>query len=737
MIMKAFKINWMSVLAGIMLAGMFACSENELEQINNQKGNKEESFASRNSLIAETVVLTEPTDSLELILKERMGNEVDSLQKLVVSGPFTAADMQFIKNSLKNLEELDMKDAVIKASDERYNNYYSNIAFTDSVICRYMFNDINCLKKVILPSSVASMEEHAFYDCNGLISVEIPSSVVFIPTYAFAYCSSLSNVKLNQGLKSIGYNAFYSCEALTEITLPEGLTSIGNNAFSYCSLTSIEVPSSVTNIGNSAFYSCDALTEITLPEGLTSIGNSAFSYCEALTSATIKANLTTLPQSTFYGCSALTTVELPASMVTIGSSAFEDCSSLTDSSIFANVTTLMSSSLAGCGFTSFDLTGKTVESSVFNNCANLQSVMLPEGMTELPTSIFYGCSSLQTVTLPSTLEYIGYSSFENSGLTEIEIPASVTSIGQYAFERTRLKELTIPATVTSVGGGFVSYCSDLRALYWNSSVEVPYSYDVENCFLYFPSGDYSYNRSYWTNVIFDGVAESIVLNESGDRPTQSYGCLKAFTAKKVTYYRNFEQTTYPGKSSGWQTIVLPFKPTSITHESKGAVAPFNSNVEGAKPFWLRALTSEGWKDVTTIEPNKGYIIAMPNHSEYMEGYRLNGKICFSAENVQIGVTPETLDATVGPEYEFQPIYHTEAKAAGVYALNVDYTESGVEYYGSAFIRSSSDVRPYEAYVKTLGGNRSARSVFSVDTRSSASRASWQRNTTGIPQIGDM
>ena len=759
MIMKAFKINWMSVLAGIMLAGMFACSENELEQIDNQKGNKEESFASRNSLIAETVVLTEPTDSLELILKERMGNEVDSLQKLVVSGPFTAADMQFIKNSLKNLEELDMKDAVIKASDERYNNYYSNIAFTDSVICRYMFNDINCLKKVILPSSVTSMEEHAFYDCNGLISVEIPSSVVFIPTYAFAYCSSLSNVKLNQGLKSIGYNAFYSCEALTEITLPEGLTSIGNNAFSYCSLTSIEVPSSVTNIGNSAFYSCDALTEITLPEGLTSIGNSAFSYCSltqievpssvtelgngifyecnALTSASIKANITELPYNTFYNCDSLATVELSESIVTIGSSAFWSCDRLSDPSIFANVTTFKDNCFAGCGFTSFDLTGKSVGERTFLRCWLLQSIVLPEGMTALPYGIFEECTSLKNVTLPSTLVNIGSYAFYKSALTSIEIPASVTSIGQYAFERTRLKELTIPATVTSVGGGFVSYCSDLRALYWNSSIEVPYSYDVENCFLYFPSGDYSYNRSYWTNVIFDGVAESIVLNESGDRPTQSYGCLKAFTAKKVTYYRNFEQTTYPGKSSGWQTIVLPFKPTSITHESKGAVAPFNSNVEGAKPFWLRALTSEGWKDVTTIEPNKGYIIAMPNHSDYMEGYRLNGKICFSAENVQIGVTPETLDATVGPEYEFQPIYHTEAKAAGVYALNVDYTESGVEYYGSAFIRSSSDVRPYEAYVKTLGGNRSARSVFSVDTRSSASRMSWQRNTTGIPQIGDM
>lgn len=759
MIMKAFKINWMSVLAGIMLAGMFACSENELEQINNQKGNKEESFASRNSLITETVVLTEPTDSLELILKERMGNEVGSLQKLVVSGPFTAADMQFIKNSLKNLEELDMKDAVIKASDERYNNYYSNIAFTDSVICRYMFYNTDCLKQVILPSSVTSMEEHAFYDCDGLISLEIPSSVVFIPTYAFDDCDCLSNVKLNQGLKSIGDYAFYSCDALTEITLPEGLTRIGNSALSYCSLTSIEVPSSVTNIGNSAFHSCDALTEITLPEGLTSIGNSAFSYCSltqievpssvtelgngifyecnALTSASIKANITELPYNTFYNCDSLATVELSESIVTIGSSAFWSCDRLSDPSIFANVTTFKDNCFAGCGFTSFDLTGKSVGERTFLRCWLLQSIVLPEGMTALPYGIFEECTSLKNVTLPSTLVNIGSYAFYKSALTSIEIPASVTSIGQYAFERTRLKELTIPATVTSVGGGFVSYCSDLRALYWNSSVEVPYSYDVENCFLYFPSGDYSYNRSYWTNVIFDGVAESIVLNESGDRPTQSYGCLKAFTAKKVTYYRNFEQTTYPGKSSGWQTIVLPFKPTSITHESKGAVAPFNSNVEGAKPFWLRALTSEGWKDVTTIEPNKGYIIAMPNHSDYMEGYRLNGKICFSAENVQIGVTPETLDATVGPEYEFQPIYHTEAKAAGVYALNVDYTESGVEYYGSAFIRSSSDVRPYEAYVKTLGGNRSARSVFSVDTRSSASRASWQRNTTGIPQIGDM
>ncbi len=71
MIMKRFRIHWMNVLAGIMLAGMFACSENELEQISNQKENMEDSFSSRNSLITQTVALTETTDSLELILKEK------------------------------------------------------------------------------------------------------------------------------------------------------------------------------------------------------------------------------------------------------------------------------------------------------------------------------------------------------------------------------------------------------------------------------------------------------------------------------------------------------------------------------------------------------------------------------------------------------------------------------------------------------------------------------------------
>ena len=737
MIMKKFRINLMNVLAGIMLAGMFACSGNELEQINNRKENKEESFVSRNSLIAETVALTETTDSLELILKERMGDSISYLQKLVVSGPFTAADMQFVKNSLTNLEELDMKDAVIKASDERYSNYY-NTAFEDSVVCRYMFYDIDHLKQVVLPSSTKAIGNYAFYYCVALTSVEIPSSVITsIGEYAFYVCDALTSIEVPSSVNYIGSCAFYSCQSLTSVQLNQGLKTISSSAFYACSaLVDIELPEGLEYIGYEAFGSCSSLSSIEVPGSVITMGSGIFRGCKRLTSASIKANISSLPESTFDDCSSLATVELSPSIVKIDGYAFSDCTNLSDESVFADIKEFAYFSLRNCAFTEFDLTGKTVGHGVLAGCANLQSVVLPEGMTELPSNIFQDCTSLKTVSLPSTLEKIGTSAFSESGLTSIEIPVSVTSIASSAFSYSRLKELTIPATVTSVGGGFVSYCSDLMALYWNSTVEVPYSYDVSGCFLYLPSGDYKYNRNYWTNVIFDGVAENIVLNADGYRSTQSYGCLKAFTAKKITYKRKFDQTTYPGKSSGWQTIVLPFTPTTITHESKGVIAPFNSNVEGAKPFWLRELTSEGWKDVTSIEPDKAYLIAMPNHSDYMASYRLNGTISFSAENVQIGVTPETLTASVGPDYEFQPTYQTVGKAANVYALNLDYYESGYEY-GSLFIRSSGDVRPYEGYVKTLGGGRSSRSVFFTDTRSSATRAAWQRNTTGIPRIGDM
>ena len=61
----------------------------------------------------------------------------------------------------------------------------------------------------------------------------------------------------------------------------------------------------------------------------------------------------------------------------------------------------------------------------------------------------------------------------------------------------------------------------------------------------------------------------------------------------------------------------------------------------------------------------------------------------------------------------------------------------VNYDKSVFVKGQSNVEAFNAYVTTLGGGRSSRTLFDLDTRSKETRAAWIPNKTGIPQIGDM
>lgn len=69
----------------------------------------------------------------------------------------------------------------------------------------------------------------------------------------------------------------------------------------------------------------------------------------------------------------------------------------------------------------------------------IETLVLPEGMTTVGSFAFTGCSSLETLTLPGTLTSIGISAFQNCrGLTgTLVIPDSVVRIGQSAFQNCR------------------------------------------------------------------------------------------------------------------------------------------------------------------------------------------------------------------------------------------------------------------------------------------------------------
>ena len=101
--------------------------------------------------------------------------------------------------------------------------------------------------------------------------------------------------------------------------------------------------------------------------------------------------------------------------------------------------------------------------SAFDECASLKEIVVPKGVTELPSGCFAGCKSLAKVNLPNGLKKIGFQAFMDcENLSEINVPASVRGIGEKAFKGCKaLKDITISRSTTGIGWGVFRECENL------------------------------------------------------------------------------------------------------------------------------------------------------------------------------------------------------------------------------------------------------------------------------------
>ena len=244
--------------------------------------------------------------------------------------------------------------------------------------------------------------------------VVIPDGVTSIGDSAFSWRSSLTSITIPDSVTSIGNWAFNCCSSLTSITIPDGVTSIGNWAFDGCSsLTSITIPEGVTSIGSSAFRDCNSLTSITIPDGVTSIDSEAFSDCRNLTSITIPDSVTSIGRRAFYGCRSLTSVTIPDSVTSIGDEAFYGCSSLKNLTIFANIPDIgRYNAFKGCKGLADENGLIIVNDTVFGYYGSNESIVIPEGVTNIAAEAFLDNEIITSILLPKSIETVWFFAFK-------------------------------------------------------------------------------------------------------------------------------------------------------------------------------------------------------------------------------------------------------------------------------------------------------------------------------------
>ena len=430
-----------------------------------------------------------------------------------------------------NLTNIIIPNSVTSIEYSTFSSCSNLTDFTipDGVISidNYAFSGCSGLTDITIPDSVTSIGYGAFYGCSGLTDISIPDSVTSIGERAFSDCSSLTSITIPDSVTSIGEAAFSDCNNLISITIPDSVTSIGNSAFQNCiNLTGITIPDGVTSIGNSAFQNCISLTGITFPESVTSIGSYALSWCSSLTSITIPENVVSIGEGIFHNCSRLTSITIPDSVTSIGEEAFYGCSNLKNIKIPDTVTSIGESAFYGCNrLTNITIPDSvaSIDSSTFprdtiiyvnhidsyaakavsktsrsfrtpggkydlqysfssNNITGLQlsnadkdieSALIPNGVTKINNSAFFDCSHLTSIIIPDSVTSIGIDAFTNcSNLTSITIPGSVASIGEWAFcDCSSLTSIIIPVGVTSIGGGAFYNCSHLTSITIPASVK--------------------------------------------------------------------------------------------------------------------------------------------------------------------------------------------------------------------------------------------------------------------------
>lgn len=103
-----------------------------------------------------------------------------------------------------------------------------------------------------------------------------------------------------------------------------------------------------------------------------------------------------------------------------------------------------------------------IQDYAFARCNSLKEIVIPEGVKTIGSHAFWYCENLEKITLPKTLKKIGPYAFSASGITSIVIPETdnvLSTLDEYLFfQCPKLAEVTIPLSITGIAETAFNEC---------------------------------------------------------------------------------------------------------------------------------------------------------------------------------------------------------------------------------------------------------------------------------------